>query len=418
MDPEFRSITKVFAQGVGEPTDRFQTAVHGQKHAEIATAEGEKDGWSVPKNMAEWCKSYSSSKVRAKQATDIITGDFFTFDLMSYLVFGASYNLLTKAEDHSIIDGVLGQMRRVSFLTQLPELEEMRLHKWLFPDARRRALAFSQKSKQIMEERQEKKKLVEAGEAPIDGPRDLFSKLLAAKDPDTGEGLSQKQLWAESNLLIIAGSDTSSTGMAAVFFYLSRNPAAYKRVVEEVRRVFPSPDDVGQGAELLSCTYLRACIHEALRLAPAASGAMWREALPGGLRIPGADKDIYIPAGLEVATGIWSLNHNSKFYPEPFAYRPERWMADEVPEEERAAAKAAFATFSVGPRNCVGKGLAMIEISLALAVVISGYDFRLAKSALGEVGVGKGEFAGQYQTFWAFTSMKNGPYIQFKPVRS
>lgn len=201
--------------------------------------------------------------------------------------------------------------------------------------------------------------------------------------------------------------------MAATFFYLSQNPEAYARVTEEVRKAFPSPAEVCQGPKLLSCTYLRACIQEALRLAPAASGAMWREVLPGGLYISGSN--VHVPEGLEVATGIWSLNHTAKYFPEPLAYRPERWIPGESPETDVSTAKAAFATFSFGPRNCVGKGLAMIEMSIAMAVVISGYDFRRARAELGSVGEGKGVLKGQYQTFWAFTSMKDGPHIEFRP---
>jgi len=143
---------------------------------------------------------------------------------------------------------------------------------------------------------------------------------------------------------------------------------------------------------------------------------MWRESLPGGLRI--SFEDLYIPPGCEVGTGIYSLNHNKSYFPDPLAFRPERWIPTEAGEETVARAKAAFATFSFGPRNCVGKSLAIVEISLAVAAVIREYDFRRAESSLGRIGEGEGIFEGQYQTKWAFTSLKDGPYIQFKPAES
>ncbi|EFY94096.2 Cytochrome P450 CYP548G4 [Metarhizium robertsii ARSEF 23] len=378
MTPELQAIVSTFAGGIGEMEDRFHTS------GPVTANSDDDEGWSSPKNMAHWC-------------------DFFTFDVMSQLVFGTSYHLLTDAENHWIVDGVCGQMRRISFLTQLPELETMKLHKLLFPDARRRALRFSQKSRQIMEERQEReKRAAQADETEADKSKakiDLFSKLLHAKDPETGEG-----------------SDTSSTGMAAVFFYLCRHRHIYDGVVKEVREAFPDPSQVCPGPQLLSCSYLRACIREALRLAPSAGGAMWREALSGGLSIPGTD--IHVPAGLEVATGIWSLNHNAEYFPEPFAYRPERWLPAETGDEAVSRAKSAFATFSHGPRNCVGKGLAMLEISLAMAAVISRYEFRAVEDEdLRRVGEGRGDLKGQYDTFWAFTSLKDGPYVQFRPYK-
>ena len=211
----------------------------------------------------------------------------------------------------------------------------------------------------------------------------------------------------------LLGSDTSSTGLAATFFYLSRSPSAYTRVTQEVRAVFPSPDAVCQGPKLLSCIYLHACIQEAMRLVPSAGGATWREALPGGLQVPNAGTDLYIPAGCEVGRGIWSLDHNETYYPEPFAFRPERWIAAEVGDEAVARARAAYATFLFGPRNCVGKSLTMSEICLAMAAIISGYDFRRPETKLGDVGEETGAFKGQYKIFWAFTSFKDGPYIQF-----
>lgn len=205
--------------------------------------------------------------------------------------------------------------------------------------------------------------------------------------------------------------------MAALFFYLSRNPEAYARATKEIRSIFHSAEDACQGPKLSSCLYLRACVQEAIRLSPPVSGAVWREVLPGGLTIPA--HNLKIPAGCEVGTGIWSLNHSAKYYPDPLAFRPERWITEEAigGSEEVALAKAAFASFSVGPRNCVGKGLAMTEIILGMAAVLVQYDFRRAETRLGDVGEeDSGLLKGQFKTFWASTSLKDGPYIQFRPV--
>ncbi|KAM0200564.1 hypothetical protein ACHAQI_011578 [Fusarium lateritium] len=386
-DQELRQSALLFATRLGEKLDRFEPG----RVDDIA------DGWTAPKNLSSWA-------------------NYFSFDVMSYLVYGTSYDLLTKSEDHWVIDGVLGQMRRISFLTMLPELEDMRFDRLLFPDARRKAYQFSAKSRQIMEARRDKEKHVKDADQEV--KVDLFSKLLAAKDPETGEGLSDRQLWAESNLMIIAGSDTSSTGIASTFFYLSRHPSAYARVTNEVRSTITSPEDICQGPKLNSCKYLRGCILESMRLSPPAGGAMWRQVVPGGMQIGTSNHDSHVPGGCEIGTGIFAIHHNQEHYPDPFKFWPERWLSDEVGEENVAKAHAAFNAFSQGPRSCPGKSLAMIEISFALAAVMMSYDFRKVESRLGEVGEGKGKFAGQYQTFWAFTSLKDGPYIQFKPIKS
>ncbi|KAJ3961101.1 Cytochrome P450 monooxygenase apf7 [Colletotrichum tropicale] len=168
FDKELTDLARLFSSSLGSSKDRF-----------VPETDATTDGWTCAKNMAHWC-------------------DYFTFDVTSQLVFGRSYHLLESPENHWVADAILGQMRRVSFLMQLPELEDLRLHKILFPHARKKALRFSMKSKEIMEKRKESSEAI---------TNDLFSKLLAAKDPETGESLSQLQLWAESNLLIIAGKN-------------------------------------------------------------------------------------------------------------------------------------------------------------------------------------------------------------------
>jgi cytochrome P450 len=122
---------------------------------------------------------------------------------MSELVFGSSYDLLQDSQNHFIIDGITSQMHRFGFLLNFPGLESIKMNHILFPSARAKALRFYAKSKQIMEERKAR-----------DGEKknDVLSNLLAATDPETGEGFSNQQLWIESNLLIIAGEYNSTCG--------------------------------------------------------------------------------------------------------------------------------------------------------------------------------------------------------------
>jgi cytochrome P450 len=127
---------------------------------------------------------------------------------------------------------------------------------------------------------------------------------------------------------------------------------------------------------------------------------------------------MYIPEGLDVGTGAYSLNHNEQYFPQPFEFRPERWIQEEVGQEAVTQASSAIATFSIGPRNCVGKSFAFVEMTMAMASIISEFEFRVARGNVGKVGEGNGIFEGQYQTAWAFTSLKDGPYIQFKRVDS
>ncbi|KAF7509085.1 hypothetical protein GJ744_008312 [Endocarpon pusillum] len=112
---------------------------------------------------------------------------------------------------------------------------------------------------------------------------------------DDGEGLGPNEIAAESTNLIIAGSDTTSTVLAAFFFYLTRCPAAYAQACSEVRSCFNSCSDLSNHARLASCTYLRACIDESMRIAPPVASALFREVESGGAVVDAH----FLPAGCE-----------------------------------------------------------------------------------------------------------------------
>lgn len=178
--------------------------------------------------------------------------------------------------------------------------------------------------------------------------RDFFYHLLKARDPETGQGFTTPELWGESNLLIIAGSDTTSTALAATLFYLTRNPTALRKLQDEVRARFGDVEEIRQGPALNSCAYLRACVDEAMRMSPSVGGLLPREILAGGMTIDG----VFVPAGTVVGVPHYTIHHNAEYYPSPFTYAPERWIAGSklefgnvVGEADTAVAQSAFCPF-------------------------------------------------------------------------
>ncbi|KAL1964517.1 hypothetical protein VTN77DRAFT_6943 [Rasamsonia byssochlamydoides] len=178
------------------------------------------------------------------------------------------------------------------------------------------------------------------------------------------------------------------------------------------------------GPKMSQCVYLRACIDESMRMSPSAATAPWREAEEGGAFV---DKQ-FIPAGIDVGTCIYSIHHNAAYFPQPFLFIPERWLSEEahklgVNNENMnpALAHAAFNPFSIGPRSCIGKSLAYIELTLVLAHILYSFDFRLAVGELGEVGEGKenAEYGrhrvDEFQLYDHITCAKHGPYVEFRP---
>ncbi|KAF4446417.1 hypothetical protein F53441_9934 [Fusarium austroafricanum] len=251
----------------------------------------------------------------------------------------------------------------------------------------------------------------------FNGRKDFFHYLLQAVDPETGKGYTDQELFGESESLIIAGSDTSAIALAAAIFYLSRYPLAQEKLVEEIHSAFSSYDDIKSGPALHSCHYLRAFIDETLRMSPPVPSDLSREVEKGGIVVDGQ----YIPEGIKVSTAAYCMHHNPDYYPKPFNFRPERWIVGEennfgVPTEDVSLTESAFMPFSAGPRGCVGKNLAYLEMSLALVKTV--YRFEIRRDPSSNLGGGSpGGIEGrrtvdQYQLRDIFVAGRDGPMVQ------
>lgn len=242
--------------------------------------------------------------------------------------------------------------------------------------------------------------------------KDFVHYLLHAKDPATGCGFTQTELFADAAMLISAGGDTSSATLSALLFYLLRSPVALEKLTHEIRSTFASIDEI-QGVNLNPTTlpYTRACIDEALRLAPAVPAHLPRQVLPGGLTIDGH----YFPAGTVVGTSAYAIHHDPSYFPAPYSFYPERWLADEA---SVAIARSAFCPFTLGTRMCIGRNLAYMELTLTLARLLWTYDIRAADGISGggsaqEKHPGRRR-EGEYQLIDWFLTERYGPMMQFR----
>jgi cytochrome P450 len=328
---------------------------------------------------------------------------------MTSLVFGVSRDLLTAVDHRFMVRRIEERMHALGFFGQSLWLITLKLDRLLFPGLVNATKQFRQGAFSLVQS-----SMRSQGERDSS---DILKRLMEVKTVAGTEGLTQQDLYAEAVIMIVAGSDTTSTTLAALFFYLCRNHAAYKKLVEEIRTTFPSLDAIRPGPELNWCIYLVACINEALRIAPASPAPLWREVKTGGAVIDHQT----LPAGTNVAASIYAMHHNARYFPEPYVFRPERWIASEDnPKEKIEAARSAFIPFSTGPRGCVGRPLAMKELTLSLARILWSLDFKTAEGAGGRLGEGGPEMGpgrerrAEYQLKGGFTAGKNGPVVQFR----
>lgn len=282
-----------------------------------------------------------------------------------------------------------------------------------------------------------------------EGPRkDIMHYLLHARDPTTGTNFDRQQLNVESGLLIAAGAETTSLTLAAALFYLVRSPRVLNILTGEVRSV-DLAGEVNEASTLkfMSLPYLRAVIHESLRLSPPVPSILPRELLPGGITIDGD----WIPAGTFVGVSAYAIHRNPAYFPEPDLFYPERWIVDndlpntsskaDIPRRREAVsiARQAFFAFSQGSRACIGRQLAYYELHITLALLLCKFDIRLTRDSrsgtllkdstswregltpvLDPKEEDKDQWreerqnADEFQLFDRFLSDRNGPMLEFR----
>lgn len=194
---------------------------------------------------------------------------------------------------------------------------------------------------------------------------DVIHRLLAARDDD-GEPMSTEQLRDEVVTFFTAGHETTAIALTHLLDQLARNPSVRERLEQEVDRVL---DGARPSVEALSqLPYTCAVVREVLRLVPPV-WAIGREAIDDfeleGHRYRKGD---------EFFLAQWSVQHDPRWFPRPWAFAPERWL-----DEEAVAAlpRLAWMPFGGGARVCIGNHFALLELQLVLAVLAQRVRFEL-----------------------------------------
>lgn len=193
---------------------------------------------------------------------------------------------------------------------------------------------------------------------------DLLAMLMSAMDED-GSQMTPLQLRDEAMTLFLAGHETTAITLAWTWYLLSQNPAAAEKLREELRAVIGErAPDVG---DLVKLPYLLAVVNETLRLYPAAYIVARTSIAPFSLG--GYD----FPTDTTVLMSQWVMHRDGRYFEEPLAFRPERWL-DGL--EERLP-RGVYFPFGDGPRRCIGQNFALMETALAAAVVAQRWKFEL-----------------------------------------
>ena len=232
--------------------------------------------------------------------------------------------------------------------------------------------------------------IIDERRAASDDQGDLLSMLMLARD-DEGGGMTDRQLRDEAVTIVLAGHETTANALAWTWYLLAQHPEVEARLHAELDRVLgdrlPTTDDLRQLA------YTEMVVKESMRLYPPIPtiARLAMENLVIG--------DYPVRKGLIISLSPNVIHHDPRWYPEPDAFRPERFTK----ENEKLLPKCAYLPFSTGPRICIGNSFAMMEAVLILATMAQRYRLAI--------------LPGQTITPHAALTLRPTPNIQMTPVR-
>jgi cytochrome P450 len=194
---------------------------------------------------------------------------------------------------------------------------------------------------------------------------DLLAVLMEARDEETGEGMSDRQLRDEVITLFIAGHETTANALTWAAYLLSTHAGVGRLLRTEVDETLG--DRVPTVADVPELTYTRMVLDETLRLYP----PVWvtdRKAVEADVVC-----GYRIPAGVTVAISPYAVHHDPKLWENPEGFDPERF----APENSAGRPHYAYFPFGGGPHQCIGKGFALLETTLVLALLAGRYRLDL-----------------------------------------
>ena len=194
---------------------------------------------------------------------------------------------------------------------------------------------------------------------------DLLGMILAMRDAETGEGLSDRQARDEVVTIFFAGHETTAATLAWTFYLLSQHPEVEERLRAEIESVLNKR--LPAFADLPQLVYMQQVINEVLRLYPAAylfaREAVVNDVLDGYL----------IPAKTMIFISPFVAHRNPAYWPDPERFDPDRF----TPEQVASRPRHVYYPFGEGPHVCIGNNFALMEMQLILSMALQRFRLRL-----------------------------------------
>jgi cytochrome P450 family 110 len=190
---------------------------------------------------------------------------------------------------------------------------------------------------------------------------DILSLLMSAQD-EAGNYMTDQELRDELMTLLFAGYETTATSMAWGLYLIQKHPEVREKLLQELDTLGDAPDPMS----IFRLPYLTAVCNEVLRIYPVAMLTF-----PRVVQEPVEILGYSLEPGTSVVGCIYLNHQREDLYPQPKQFKPERFL-------ERQFSAYEFMPFGGGVRRCMGEALAVFELKLVLATIISRYHLKLA----------------------------------------
>ncbi|KAI1121490.1 cytochrome P450 [Nemania abortiva] len=297
---------------------------------------------------------------------------FTTFDLIGDLAFGESFDGLKSGKENAWVSNIEKMLRLFPILllaTSSRILSKLLLYlagdKIKNSQANHLNLVHSLATKRMNNKNQEHR-------------GDFMDFIMRAQGQE--HGLTDAELTANSDTLIVAGSETTATLLCGVTYYLLKTPNAWAKCVAEVRNAFARAEDISFQSASAQLPYMLACLDEGLRLFPPVPSVLYRRTPKDQAVVVDG---MVVPPNTAVGVHHMAAYHSAANFHDPLTFHPERWLPA-AREDEKSPfyndKREAHKPFSLGPRNCIGRNLAYHEMRIILANVLWHYDMKLDPS--------------------------------------
>ncbi|KAI9691409.1 MAG: hypothetical protein M1820_009681 [Bogoriella megaspora] len=287
--------------------------------------------------------------------------NYVTFDIIGHLAFDEPFDCLQNTEYHPWMSMIFNAIVYVHHIRCLQRFFDIR------------SLILRLMPKKMVERRKWHIQLVEekVRRRKTRSPEyvDFMSHLLMEEEKG---GLKIPDLVANANLMVIAGSETTATVLSGAIYLLLKHPRAMNKLLQEVRGSFSSGDEINS-VRLSELQYIHAVVDESFRLYPPAAGSHPRRTPMEGAYIVGD----WLPGNVALGMAQYAVFRSPTNFADPDEYVPERWLPNADPKYANDK-REALQPFSFGPRNCIGRNLANIEVRLILAKLLWHFEFELA----------------------------------------